>query len=271
MDINLKLILIQPEMFNKDKECFFEIQNLINSIPFIEKNCDLVCLPERWIKMNPNLEKNIQEERGTHYQFIKKIAKKCHINILSGGIWEKRENSNKNYITCYFFNKDGEEIGRQDKIHLYRYEKFFFEPGDTLNLFSLNGHLFSILICFDMVFETPRFAVRNGAEFLISPTLIREEGLENWGVYLRAKSLENRVPIAACNSFGILKDRTFPGNSKIISFVKGFYSPSKLKILEAPLNKHAILFDNIDLKFPNKLRKKRFKEAISMENIKLKK
>ncbi len=267
----MKLILIQPEMFNKDKECFFEIQNLINSIPFIEKNCDLVCLPERWIKMNPNLEKNIQEERGTHYQFIKKIAKKCHINILSGGIWEKRENSNKNYITCYFFNKDGEEIGRQDKIHLYRYEKFFFEPGDTLNLFSLNGHLFSILICFDMVFETPRFAVRNGAEFLISPTLIREEGLENWGVYLRAKSLENRVPIAACNSFGILKDRTFPGNSKIISFVKGFYSPSKLKILEAPLNKHAILFDNIDLKFPNKLRKKRFKEAISMENIKLKK
>lgn len=267
----MKLILIQPEMFDKDKECFFEIQNLINSIPFIEKNCDLVCLPERWIKMNPNLEKNIQEERGTHYQFIKKIAKKCHINILSGGIWEKRENSNKNYITCYFFNKDGEEIGRQDKIHLYRYEKFFFEPGDTLNLFSLNGHLFSILICFDMVFETPRFAVRNGAEFLISPTLIREEGLENWGVYLRAKSLENRVPIAACNSFGILKDRTFPGNSKIISFVKGFYSPSKLKVLEAPLNKHAILFDNIDLKFPNKLRKKRFKEAISMENIKLKK
>jgi len=267
----LKLILIQPEMFDKDKECFFEIQNLINSIPFIEKNCDLVCLPERWIKMNPNLEKNIQEERGTHYQFIKKIAKKCHINILSGGIWEKRENSNKNYITCYFFNKDGEEIGRQDKIHLYSYEKSFFEPGDTLNLFSLNGHLFSILICFDMVFETPRFAVRNGAEFLISPTLIREEGLENWGVYLRAKSLENRVPIAACNSFGILKDRTFPGNSKIISFVKGFYSPSKLKVLEAPLNKHAILFDNIDLKFPNKLRKKRFKEAISMENIKLKK
>lgn len=267
----MKLILIQPEMFDKDKECFFEIQNLINSIPFIEKNCDLVCLPERWIKMNPNLEKNIQEERGTHYQFIKKIAKKCHINILSGGIWEKRENSNKNYITCYFFNKDGEEIGRQDKIHLYSYEKSFFEPGDTLNLFSLNGHLFSILICFDMVFETPRFAVRNGAEFLISPTLIREEGLENWGVYLRAKSLENRVPIAACNSFGILKDRTFPGNSKIISFVKGFYSPSKLKVLEAPLNKHAILFDNIDLKFPNKLRKKRFKEAISMENIKLKK
>jgi len=271
LGVNLKLILIQSEMFDKDKECFIEIQNLINSIPSIEENCDLVCLPERWIKMNPNLEKNIQEERGSHYQFIKKIAKKYHINILSGGIWEKRENSNKNYVTCYFFNKDGEEIGRQDKIHLYRYEKFFFEPGDTLNLFNLNGHLFSILICFDMVFETPRFAVRNGAEFLISPTLIREEGMENWGVYLRAKSLENRVPIAACNSFGILKDRIFPGNSKIISFVKGFYSPSKLKVLEAPFNKHAILFDNIDLRFPNKLRKKRLKEAISLEEIKLKK
>jgi len=267
----LRLILIQPEMFENDEECFFEIQNLINSIPSIEENCDLVCLPERWIKMNPKLEKNIQEERGSHYQFIKKMAKKYHINILSGGIWENRENSDKNYVTCYYFNKDGQEIGRQDKIHLYRYEKFFFESGNTLNLFNLNGNLFSILICFDMVFETPHLAVKNGAEFLISPTLIREEGLENWGVYLRAKSLENRVPIAACNPYGILKDRTFPGNSKIISFVKGFYSPSKLKVLEAPLNKHAILFDNIDLKFPKKLRKKRFKEAISLEKIKLKK
>lgn len=258
-------------MFEKEEDCFLEIQNLIKSIPSIEEDCDLICLPERWIKTNSNLEKNIQEERGAHYKFIKKIAKKYHVNILSGGIWENREKTNKNYVTCYYFDKNGEEIGRQDKIHLYLFEKRYFEPGDTLNLFNLDGNLFSILICFDMVFETPRLAVKNGAELLITPTLIRKEGLENWGIYLKAKSLENKVPIAACNPYGILRDIMYPGNSKIISFEKGFYSPSKLEVVEAPLNENAVLTKNIDLKFPNKLRRDRFKESVNLDKIRLKK
>jgi len=122
-----------------------------------------------------------------------------------------------------------------------------------------------------MVFDIPRLAVTNGAELLISPTLIREEGLENWGIYLKAKSLGNKVPIAACNPYGVFREIVYPGNSKIISFEKGFYSPSKLKVVEAPLNQNAILSKNIDLKFPNKLRKDRFKESVNLDKIRLKK
>jgi predicted amidohydrolase len=258
-------------MFETEEECFLEIETLIKTSLSNESDCDLFCLPERWIKINQNLEENIQNERGKHYQFVKTLASRYKINLLSGGIWEKREVTGKNYITCYYFNKNGDEMGRQDKIHLYLYEKHFFEPGDHLNLFNINDTIFSILICFDMVFDTPKLAVKNGAEILISPTLIREEGLENWGIYLRAKALENRVPIAACNAYGIIEDRIFPGNSKIITFEKGYYSPSKLEIIEAPLKKHAILTGEIETRFPNKLRKKRFKEAVNLDKIKISK
>lgn len=267
----LKITLIQSQMFEDEDKCFREVENLIKNIPDGDKDSDLYCLPERWIKIKQNLEGNLQEERGEHYDFIKNLAKKYRINILSGGLWEHREDTDKNYITCYFFNNQGVEVGRQDKIHLYLLEKHFFEPGDVLNLFNLNGILFSILICFDMVFDTPKLAVKNGAELLISPTLIREDGLENWGIYLRAKALENRVPIAACNGFGIYEDKIFPGNSKIITFQKGFYSPSKLKISEAPLKKSALLTEIVEIKFPNKLRKKRFKEALNLDKIKINK
>ena len=120
-------------------------------------------------------------------------------------------------------------------------------------------------------FETPRLAIENGADFLISPTQIRKEGMENWDIYLRARALENRVPIIGCNTFGNFFKRTFIGNSKIISFTEGYISPSKLRIIQAPINKSGIIYDKIDLDFPRKLRKLRLVETIEKNIIKVRK
>jgi predicted amidohydrolase len=118
--------------------------------------------------------------------------------------------------------------------------------------------------------ETPRLAVENGSDILFSPTQIREDGMDNWHVYLRARALENRIPIVACNTFGNYFRRKFLGNSKIISFESGKISPSKLKIIEGPFNSSGFIFDDIDLDFPKKLRKIRFNEKIGKKNIKVK-
>ena len=218
------------------------------------------------------MTQNFQKERGKDYSFVKELAKEHQLSILSGAIWENRNNQKKPSITCYFFNKDGEEVGRQDKIHLYAIERGNFEQGKILNLFKLNNFHFAILICFDMAFyETPRLAAENGADLLFSPTQIREDGMENWSIYLKARVLENRIPVVACNSFGSVLERRFLGNSKIISFIKGYYTPSKLKVIEGPLNSSGILCDDIDLDFPKKLRKIRLKEKIAISQIKINK
>ena len=229
-------------------------------------------MPERWVPFSKDFTQNLQKQRGSDYHFIKTLAKDYNIKILSGAIWEKRNNSKKPMITCYYFDNNGEEIGRQDKIHLYAYEREYFEPGKELSLFKLDSsHLFSVLICFDMAFfETPRLAVENGADILFSPTQIRDDGMENWEVYLKARALENRVPIVACNTFGKYRKRKFLGNSKIISFHKGKISPSKLKIVEGPKDSSGFVFDIIDLDFPSKLRKIRLKEQIEKNRIKVK-
>jgi predicted amidohydrolase len=108
----------------------------------------------------------------------------------------------------------------------------------------------------------------NGAEMIFTPTLIRDTGLENWDVYLKARALENRVPIAACNSVFELPDRKFLGKSKIISFLPGSESPINLKVKEASETPE-ILRDEIDLDFPNKIRNKRLEEAIDHTTIKI--
>jgi predicted amidohydrolase len=268
----MRVACIQPQIFQDRNRCYLEIEQILKKLLDKHGNCDIICLPERWVPLFSNSIKNFQRERGNDYKFIKKLSKEYKIKFLSGAIWEKRNQYKKPAITCYFFDDHGEEIGRQDKIHLYANEQEYFLPGKELTLFKLNNFsYFAILICFDMAFfETPRLAVENGAEILFSPTQIREEGMENWNIYLKARALENRVPIVACNTFGNYLKRRFLGNSKIISFYKGSVSPSKLKIVEGPIGSGGFIFDDVDLNFPKKLRNIRFREKIDKTKINVK-
>ncbi|MFX1573073.1 MAG: carbon-nitrogen hydrolase family protein [Promethearchaeota archaeon] len=268
----MKVACLQPRIFENRPKCYFEIEHILNNLLAKCNKCDIVCLPERWTPLFKDISKNLQKERGNDYNFIKNLAKNYNINIISGAIWERRSNIRKPLITCYFFNEKGEEMGRQDKLHLYSYEREQFESGTELKIFKFNNSdYFAILICFDMAFfETPRLAVENGANILFSPTQIRDDGMYNWDIYLKARALENRVPIAACNSVGHYFKRNFLGNSKIISFAKRNISPSKLKIVEGPIDSSGYIFDDIDLTFPKKLRNIRLKEKIDKNKINVK-
>ena len=268
----MRVACIQPQIYRERTRCYIEIENILKSLLKKHNNCEIICLPERWVPLNKNNKQNFQNQRGNDYKAIKNLATEYNIKFISGAIWEKRINSKKPAITCYFFNENGEEIGYQDKIHLYAYEREYFEAGKELKLFRFNkSYYFTILICFDMAFfETPRLAIENGADILFSPTQIREDGMDNWYAYLKARALENRVPIVACNTFGNYLNRKFIGNSQIISFYDGKMSPSKLKIVEGPRDSSGFIFDEIDLNFPRKLREIRLKEKIDKKNIKVK-
>lgn len=265
----MKAACIQPQIFQDRKRCYLEIEKILKRLLEEHSNCEIICLPERWVPFFRDPKKNLQMERGDDYLYIKHLAKEYSLRFLSGAIWEKRNNLEKPAITCYYFNENGEEIGRQDKIHLYAAEKEQFEKINQLNLFKLkNSHFFAILICFDMAFfETPRLAVENGADILFTPTQIREDGMANWEIYLKARALENRVPVVACNTLGKYLQRNFLGKSKIISFVKGNVSPSKLKIKEGPEGASGFIYDNIDLEYPKKLRDIRLSEKIDKDQI----
>jgi len=267
----MQVACIQPKIYQDRNECYNAVENILNNLKIKENKCELACLPERWVPFHKRVNQNFQSERGKDYLVIQNLAKKYKINILSGAIWEKRADFEKPFITCYYFNDKGEEIGRQDKIHLYTYEKEHFEPGKEIKIFKVNKlDCFSILICFDMAFwETPRIAVENGADILFSPTQIREDGMHNWNIYLQARALENRVPIVACNTFGNFFKKKFLGYSKIISFYEGKISPSKLKIVEGPRNTSGYIFDKVDINFPKKLREIRLSEKIDKKKIKV--
>jgi predicted amidohydrolase len=269
----MKVACIQPRIHQSRDKCYLEVENLLKQLLNAHRDCDIICLPERWVPFSQNSSRIFQNERGKDYSFIKNLAIKYGVKIISGAIWEQRKNAKKPAITSYYFDENGDEIGRQDKIHLYAYEQKQFQATNELNLYKLkDSKYFAILICFDMAFfETPRIAVEYGADILFSPTQIREEGISNWEVYLKARALENRVPIVACNTVGNFMKKKFPGKSKIISFLRGNISPSKLKLVEGPYNSSGFIIDDIDLVYPKKLRKIRLSEKVKMSDIVVKK
>jgi predicted amidohydrolase len=124
------------------------------------------------------------------------------------------------------------------------------------------------LICFDLNISSTlaRIAMDNGCEILFSPTLIRDTGLENWKVYLQARALEMRAPIVSCNSIFDYKDRKFLGQSKIIQFQRGAASPVKI-ILDEASQTPCILTREVDLDFPNNIRRDRLDEVIDKKDI----
>jgi len=129
----VRIACVQPEVFQENNKCYSEITDILNDLFSKYDSCDIVCLPERWVPLTNEKKINVQKERGKNYQFIKNLAKEYSVGIIAGAIWEKRRDSVKPRITSYFFDNSGEEIGRQDKIHLYSYERKNFEPGEELH------------------------------------------------------------------------------------------------------------------------------------------
>jgi predicted amidohydrolase len=259
---------LQPRIRGENAQCYEAVESLISLAK--SENAEFALLPERWLpfSISSEISKYIFETGGEPVQFLQDCAMKYEIGIITGGIWEYVGGFPK--IACYVIDSSGKIVGRQEKIHLYAYEKSFFKPGDTISIFHAGGLCFAVLICFDITFyETPSMAVQAGADILFSPTLIRKEGIRNWKIYLRARALENRVPIVACNSLGEYSGSQYLGLSQIIQFKPGYTSPSKLSIQTMPKNVEAILSGEVNYKFPRRLRRERLAERIDFGSLKV--
>ena len=100
--------------------------------------------------------------------------------------------------------------------------------------------------------------------------MIREEGLYNWKIYLQARSLENRVPVVACNTLGEILDRKFLGESTIVQFERTpQITPTKIQVERLPRNNPTAKLLQIDVKFPRKLRENRLNEVIHLKDLRV--
>ena len=216
----VKVGIIQTRTYRTNKEGITRISKFLAKLG--KKKTQIVCLPEQWLKNN---EIN---DFDSEFLDFKEIAKKYQMTIIPGAFYQKIKKDVT--ISSPVIGPDGDIIGRQEKIHPYDYEKNTVTPGKKAKIFNTSCR-FGVIICYDMVF--PRVSetlVKKGAQILFSPSRIVRRGINPWETYVRARSLENRVPILAAN----VENRKYGGNSMIIDLLENnkVLIPKIIKIKE---------------------------------------
>lgn len=211
-----------------------------------QKDAAIICLPEHWIPCRRPDMKSLMN-------FLKTLAKENRINMITGADFYLEEK--RTTVQSVVISRDGKILGMQSKVHLFGREKLIAEPGNIYNLFNIEGIKTGIAICHDLVYpEVARIYALKGAELVFSPAKITYEGLEPWHLYVKARALENRIPIVSPNCCG---SRFFRGGSLIVglrSNRKGIVYP---EILAEAGEKERVLVADVDIESIRKYREER--------------
>ena len=201
---------------------------------------DLVSLPEMWTCLGGTREMKLSQgerlveagsvpEAGSAYAFLSAFARRHSVTVHGGSIGELV--GDRLFNTTLVFGRQGDEVGRYRKIHLfdvttpggqgYR-ESSLFGAGESVISCDVGGARLGLAICYDLRFPELFLALRRaGASVIMVPSAFtRETGQDHWEVLLRARAIETQCWIVAAATTGQHRDgsgavRETYGNSLI--------------------------------------------------------
>lgn len=144
-----------------------------------------------------------EEEGGPLWQTCSDIAAEYRI-FLSAGTMPERTSSGHIYNTAYFFGKDGQQIAKHRKVHLFDInvrdgqqfrESDILSPGDKITVFQTDSVTFGLAVCYDIRFpELFRLMTLKGAEVILVPAAFNmTTGPRHWELLFRSRALDNQV------------------------------------------------------------------------------
>ncbi len=214
-----------------------------------ERGADIICLPEHWL---PEETIPTPVDPIPHFQ---SLAKEYGVTVVAGAFFERVKGQIR--LSSPIINPKGRLLGRQFKVHLFGREKKLAKPGNTYQVFKLDGYKAGTLVCYDVDFPEPsRIYALNGADIILCPSRIIKEGNQPWQQYLTVRALENRIPIVAPNVYA---PPLFKGGTTIVNLrqdpVRKIAHP---RIRTLTRQSEGIILEDIDIRLHNRLRKLRF-------------
>jgi predicted amidohydrolase len=182
----------------------------------VNRGAELVCLPENFSFLGDESEKfRLSTEIAEKSEkFLITIAQRYQILLLGGGfpVPANAENGNagKMYNTALLIGREGEELARYRKMHLFDvnlpdgniyHESATILAGHELPpVYASNkyGNL-GLSVCYDVRFpELYRHLSQNGANVMFVPAAFTAfTGKDHWQVLLQARAIENTSYIIA--------------------------------------------------------------------------
>jgi nitrilase len=117
------------------------------------------------------------------------------------------------YNTTCVFNREGKEVARYRKIHMFditgpdgkQYnESASVRPGEEVVLYDLEGFKVGCSICYDMRFaELYITLAKRGADIIMVPaSFTLQTGKDHWELLLRARAVETQCYVVAPGQYG---------------------------------------------------------------------
>ncbi|MGD0722794.1 MAG: carbon-nitrogen hydrolase family protein [Roseiarcus sp.] len=150
---------------------------------------------------------------GPAYAMAQELARKHEIFIHAGSIMERIEGDERIHNTSVVFNRQGEEIARYRKIHLFDVttpdgtsykESATVKAGDAVVTYDCEGVTIGCSICYDLRFpDLFQALAEKGAQVIALPAAFTmPTGKDHWEVLLRARAIETQTYLCASAQTG---------------------------------------------------------------------
>jgi predicted amidohydrolase len=178
------------------------------------QGAEIVCFPEAYL---PGLRGTDIEvlpfDRSEQERVLQAVARAAHTHAVAAILGMERITDAGRQIAAAVIDARGRLLGYQTKNQIAPAEDPFYVPGDTRQLFEVNGVKFGVAICHEAFRypETVRWAAVRGAKIVFHPhqTGSDREGVRptQWaaagGPYyekaIMMRALENTIYVASAN------------------------------------------------------------------------
>lgn len=157
-----------------------------------------------------------EAEAGPTVTHLCQLAAKLDLALLAGLPERDPLVTGLLFDTVVLINRRGRICGRYRKSHLYPAEHRFFQPGQALPVFELDGVRLGLAICFEAAFP-PIFSTLalHGAQIVFNPSAVPVGFGYLQDLRTRARAQDNQIFVVAVNHVGPEGNVTYCGQSQV--------------------------------------------------------
>ncbi len=216
----MKVTVVQTNTISDKAKNIAQATRLIEAAVAADRP-DVVVLPEVWNWRGGTTAQKVANADaipgGSAYEALQALARRHKIWIHGGSLIEKIPGGTQVYNTTCVFNRDGREVARYRKIHMfdiiapdgtpYR-ESDDIRPGTEIVTYDLEGMKVGCTICYDMRFaELYITLAKQGCDVIMVPSSFTlQTGKDHWEPILKVRAIETQCYIVAPGQYGPFTD-----------------------------------------------------------------
>ena len=216
----MKMTVIQTNTMHDKARNLAQAKTLIEQAVAADRP-DVLVLPEVWNWRGGTTADKVRAADevpgGEAYELLQGLAAKHKVWIHGGSMIEKIPGGKQVHNTTCVFDRDGREVARYRKIHMfditapdgtpYR-ESDDVKAGTEIVSYDLEGFKVGCTICYDMRFaELYIQLAKQGCDVIMIPSSFTlQTGKDHWDLLLRARAVETQCYIVAPGQYGPFVD-----------------------------------------------------------------